>query len=142
MAEAVFNGALREAVREVAPALRYPAIRAVCESSNGRARCQLVGTINNLPLEDVQALGPDLLAAIEKMAPADTMFGVLAIQIALATTHSPAFAVCAACSEVFATNRAPRPDRQTFCSKPECKNECQARYQRRRRRKLRTQRSA
>jgi hypothetical protein len=52
----------------------HAAIRAGLKNSDGRARGQLSDTFKLLSLEDVRALGPDILAAIKESAPANTMF--------------------------------------------------------------------
>jgi hypothetical protein len=76
LAAALFKGLLRTSIKGIDPALLYPAIRAISRNADGMARAQLDHTITDLlTLEDVQALGPDILAAIEVRAPADTMFG-------------------------------------------------------------------
>ena len=72
----MFQGLLRSSVKGVDPELLYPAIRAISRNADGMARAQLTHTIGDLlTLEDVQALAPDILAAIKQKAPADTMFG-------------------------------------------------------------------
>ena len=76
LAAALFQGLLRSSVKGVDPELLYPAIRAISRNADGMARAQLTHTIGDLlTLEDVQALAPDILAAIKQKAPADTMFG-------------------------------------------------------------------
>lgn len=76
LAAALFKGLLRTSIKGIDPALLYPAIRAISRNADGMARAQLDHTLTDLlTLEDVQALGPDILAAIEVRAPADTMFG-------------------------------------------------------------------
>ena len=76
LAAALFKGLLRTSIKGIDPELLYPAIRAISRNADGMARAQLDHTITDLlTLEDVQALGPDILAAIEVRAPADTMFG-------------------------------------------------------------------
>ena len=75
LAAALFQGLLNQSVKEVDPALLYPAIRAVANNPDGMARSYLTHTIIDLlTLEDVQALAPDLLEAIHTPSPADTMF--------------------------------------------------------------------
>ena len=64
---------------------------------------------------------------------ADNLFGALAKQLALVIARSDRFAVCTACRVPFATNRKPQAGRDPYCSDPECKRACRARYQRRRR---------
>ena len=76
LAAALFKGLLRNSIAGIDPALLYPAIRAIAKNADGMARAQLTHTLGELlTLEDVTALGPDLLAAIDVVAPADTMFG-------------------------------------------------------------------
>lgn len=76
LAEALFGGLLKTSVQGVDKKLLYPAIRAVSLNPDGMARMHLKETFeNHLSLEDVQALGPDILAAVKTRCPADTMFG-------------------------------------------------------------------
>ena len=57
------------------PKLLYPAIRAIANNADGMARATLRGYFeNNLTVEDVQALAPDILAAVKTPSPADKMF--------------------------------------------------------------------
>jgi len=75
LASAVFNGPLKDDLKQVAPELRYPAIRAVSTNPDGMARATLENFFQNqLSEEDVIALAPVILAAIEEPSPADTMF--------------------------------------------------------------------
>ena len=75
LARAVFNGPFRDEVNQVAPGLRYPAIRAVSTNPDGMARCALDNFfLNQVSQEDVIALAPAILAAVEESSPADTMF--------------------------------------------------------------------
>jgi HEAT repeat protein len=75
LAAALFKGLLRTSIKGIDPELLYPAIRAVSKNADGLARAQLTHTIADLlTLEDVQALAPDILEAIEIPSPADTMF--------------------------------------------------------------------
>jgi len=75
LAEALFNGLLRSSIEGVDRNLLYPAIRAVSSNADGMARMHLRNTFENqLTVEDVQSLGPDILAAADVMSPADTMF--------------------------------------------------------------------
>ena len=75
LAAALFQGLLNQSVKDVDPRLLYPAIRAVAKNPDGMARSYLTHTITDLlTLEDVQALAPDLLEAIDTPSPADTMF--------------------------------------------------------------------
>ena len=76
LAAALFRGPLADAVKESGPKLLYPAIRSVAGNADGMARATLRGFFEKrLTLEDVQALAPDILAAIKTRCPADTMFG-------------------------------------------------------------------
>ena len=62
--------------RESIPKLLYPAIRAISRNADGMARATLRDIFENqLTVEDVQALAPDILAAVKTRCPADTMFG-------------------------------------------------------------------
>jgi len=76
LAAALFKGLLRSSIKDIDPELLYPAIRAISRNADGMARGQLAHTFTDLlTLEDVQALGPDILAAVRTRCPADTMFG-------------------------------------------------------------------
>ena len=76
LAAALFKGLLRNSIKDIDPELLYPAIRAISKNADGMARAQLTHTFTNLlTLEDVQALAPDILAAVRTRCPADTMFG-------------------------------------------------------------------
>lgn len=76
LAAALFQGPMADALKKVDPKLLYKAVRAVASNADGMARAKLRGFFENqLTLEDVQALGPDLFAAIKTPCPADTMFG-------------------------------------------------------------------
>jgi len=76
LADALFGGLLRNSIQGVDKQLLYPAIKAVSLNPDGMARAHLKGTFERqLTLEDVQALGPDILAAVKTPCPADTMFG-------------------------------------------------------------------
>jgi hypothetical protein len=56
--------------------LLYPAIRAIASNADGMARAKLRGFFENkLSVDDVQALAPDIYAAVKTPSPADTMFG-------------------------------------------------------------------
>ncbi|MCF7733603.1 MAG: HEAT repeat domain-containing protein, partial [Akkermansiaceae bacterium] len=75
LASAVFSGPLRDELNKVDPKLRYQAIRSVSTNPDGWARAQLEHCFQNqLTEEDVIALAPDILAAVESPSPADTMF--------------------------------------------------------------------
>jgi hypothetical protein len=77
LAGALFKGLLRnKGTQDVDPELLYPAIRAVSRNADGMARATLRDLFESrLTIEDVQALGPDILAAVQVRCPADTMFG-------------------------------------------------------------------
>ena len=75
LAAALFQGLLRTSIKGIDPELLHPAIRAVAKNPDGMARSYLTHTIRDLlTLDDVQALAPDILTAIDIPAPADTMF--------------------------------------------------------------------
>ncbi|KPK50953.1 MAG: hypothetical protein AMK72_00930 [Planctomycetes bacterium SM23_25] len=75
LAEALFGGLLRKSIRGVDTKLVYAAIRAVARNPDGMARARLRHTFEKLlTVEDVKALAPDILAAIDEPSPADTMF--------------------------------------------------------------------
>ncbi|MEI6810332.1 MAG: DUF6288 domain-containing protein, partial [bacterium] len=76
LADALFGGLMRNSVQGVDRKLLYPAIRAVSMNADGMARMRLKNTFENqLSLEDVQTLAPEIFAAVKIKAPADTMFG-------------------------------------------------------------------
>jgi hypothetical protein len=71
----LFAGPLNEAVHGTDAKLRDPAIRVVAQNADGMARATLRGFFENqLTVEDVQALAPDILTAVMTQCPADTMF--------------------------------------------------------------------
>jgi hypothetical protein len=75
LAAALFKGPLADSLAEIEPQLTYPAVRIVSRNADGMARATLRSFFENrLTLEDVQALGPDIMAAIRTPSPADTMF--------------------------------------------------------------------
>jgi hypothetical protein len=75
LAAALFAGGLTDALKGIDPKLLYPAIRAVAGNADGMARAMLRGYFESrLTLEDVQALAPDILAAVKTPSPADKMF--------------------------------------------------------------------
>ena len=76
LAAALFGGLLRGSIEGIDTKLLYPAIKAIAQNADGMARATLTHTIaDQLKLEDVEALGPDILAAVKVRCPADTMFG-------------------------------------------------------------------
>ena len=75
LAAAVFSGPLREELNKVDPKLRNQAIRSVSTNPDGMARATLQHCFQNqLSEDDVVALAPVILAAVESPSPADTMF--------------------------------------------------------------------
>ncbi len=76
LADTVFGGLLNGSIEGVDRRLLYPAIRVVAENPDGMARARLMGIFQRqLSLQDVEALGPTLVAAVKTRCPADTMFG-------------------------------------------------------------------
>ncbi|MCE9608705.1 MAG: DUF6288 domain-containing protein [Chthoniobacter sp.] len=76
LAAALFGGPLADSVKGADTSLLYPAIRVISNNADGMARAKLRGFFENkLSLEDVQALAPDIYAAVKTPSPADTMFG-------------------------------------------------------------------
>jgi HEAT repeat protein len=75
LAAAVFAGPLNEEVNKLDAKLRYAAIRSVSTHPDGMARGTLADFFQNrLSEQDVIALAPAILAAVENPSPADTMF--------------------------------------------------------------------
>ena len=75
LAAALFAGPLADTVKDSDTKLLYPAIRAVASNADGMARATLRGYFeNNLTVKDVQALAPDIFAAVKTPSPADKMF--------------------------------------------------------------------
>ena len=75
LAAALFQGPLADALKQADPKLLHAAVRAVASNADGMARAKLKSFFENrLTVKDVQALGPDLLAAVKTPSPADTMF--------------------------------------------------------------------
>jgi len=76
LAAALFSGGLTDSLKDADPKLLYPAIRIISRSADGMARATLRGYFEHkLTEQDVQALAPDLVAAVKTLCPADTMFG-------------------------------------------------------------------
>ena len=76
LAAALFKGLLRSSVKGIDSELLYPAIRAISRNADGMARATLRNLFEHkLTVADVQALAPDILAAVKTRCPADTMFG-------------------------------------------------------------------
>ncbi|MEI6676354.1 MAG: DUF6288 domain-containing protein [Verrucomicrobiota bacterium] len=75
LAEAVFSGPLRDALKDSDPKLRYQAIRIISRNADGMARMHLRGYFENqLTEQDIQILAPDIFAAVKTASPADLMF--------------------------------------------------------------------
>ena len=75
LAAALFSGPLAGQLKQADTKLLYPAIRVVSRNPDGMARATLRGYFqNNLTVEDVQALAPDIFAAVKTPSPADKMF--------------------------------------------------------------------
>jgi hypothetical protein len=75
LANALFSGPLSGQLKQADTNLLYQAIRAVAQNPDGMARASLRGCFENqLTAEDVQALAPDIFAAVKTMSPADQMF--------------------------------------------------------------------
>ncbi len=75
LAEVLFDGPLADAVQAADPKLLYPAIQVISRNPDGMARGKLESFFDHrLKLEDVVALGPDIVAALKTPSPADTMF--------------------------------------------------------------------
>ncbi len=76
LAAALFQTPLSGALQEADRKQVRLAIRAISKNADGMARATLQGYFENqLTLEDVEALAPDILTAVEIRCPADTMFG-------------------------------------------------------------------
>jgi hypothetical protein len=75
LAATLFSGPLADAVKGSDTELLYPAIRAIARNADGMARATLRGYFENkLTVDDVQALAPDIFAAVKTPSPADKMF--------------------------------------------------------------------
>ncbi len=75
LADALFGGLLRNSIKDIDPKLLHPAIRAVATNPDGMARAKLRHTFENLlTADDIQALAPDIFAAVKTPSPADMMF--------------------------------------------------------------------
>jgi hypothetical protein len=75
LAAAVFSGPLKDEVNKMDAKLRYDAIRSITTNPDGMARATLRNFFENqLSEEDVIALAPAIIAAVETPSPADTMF--------------------------------------------------------------------
>ncbi len=72
----VFGGLLRGSIEGVDINLLMPAIRSTLHNADGRGRANVSRVIQEqLSVDQVRLLGPDILAAIREIAPANTMFG-------------------------------------------------------------------
>ena len=75
LAVALFESGLTESLKGADRKLLYPAIRALATNADGMARMRLKGFFENaLTVEDVQALAPEIFAAVKTPSPADRMF--------------------------------------------------------------------
>jgi hypothetical protein len=76
LAATLFKSPLTDALPTMDPKLVRPAIQAIALNPDGMARATLGEYFEKkLTLDDVVALAPDLLRAVELRCPADTMFG-------------------------------------------------------------------
>ncbi len=76
LAEALFGGMLKKSIDGVDKQVMYPAIQAIARNPDGMARMHLKEIFENqLSVEDVIALAPNILEAVRTRCPADTMFG-------------------------------------------------------------------
>ena len=76
LAAALFQTPLKDALQVADRKQVRQAIKVFSRNADGMARATLRGYFESqLTLEDVEALAPDILAAIEIRCPADTMFG-------------------------------------------------------------------
>ena len=75
LAAALFAGPLSGSLKQTDTKLLYQAIRIVSKNPDGMARAKLRSYFEKqLTAEDVQALAPDILAAVKTPSPADKMF--------------------------------------------------------------------
>lgn len=74
LAGTLFSGPLTPQVKQVDKRLLYPAIRVIALNPDGMARGPLGRYFQGLSVEEVQALGPDILQALLVPCPADKMF--------------------------------------------------------------------
>lgn len=76
LAAGLFTGPMADVLKGVDADLLYPAIRAIASNADGMARAKLRDFFaSKLTVDDVQALAPDIYAAVKTPSPADTMFG-------------------------------------------------------------------
>lgn len=75
LAAAVFQTPLSDALKDVDARLLYEAIRVVSRNADGMARATLKNFFEKrLTATDMEALAPDIVAAVRTLSPADTMF--------------------------------------------------------------------
>lgn len=75
LAAAVFQSPLSDALTDVDVKLLYDAIRVVSRNADGMARATLKNFFEKrLTAADMEALAPDIVAAVRVLSPADTMF--------------------------------------------------------------------
>ena len=71
----LFSHKLGDALQKAEAKSLYPALRVLAKNPDGMARACLEGYFERrLSLEDVRALAPDLMVAVQTRCPADTMF--------------------------------------------------------------------
>jgi hypothetical protein len=70
-----YTSILADSLEGVDRGLLYPAIRSVLENDDGAARGSLQRTYGKLTDRDLAALMPDILKAVDQLAPSDEMFG-------------------------------------------------------------------
>ena len=76
LAEAIFSGPMKNALKNLDTKLLYQIIKIIAKNPDGMARMHLKDWFeNHLTPEAVEALAPDLFAAVKILCPADTMFG-------------------------------------------------------------------
>ncbi len=76
LATVIFDGLLRGSIDGVDTKLLIPAIQTMLHNVDGAGRGKVARVLQkNLTVEQVRELGPDILAAVKVIAPADTMFG-------------------------------------------------------------------
>ena len=76
LANALFKSPLTSSLKQADTKMLYQAIRIVSRNPDGMARANLRSYFENqLTAEDVQALAPEIFAAVKTRCPADTMFG-------------------------------------------------------------------
>jgi hypothetical protein len=76
LAKTLFRNQHKDALRQAGTNLLYAAIQAVSRNADGMTRALLRRYFEqDLTLEDMRVLGPDVLLAARIRAPADTMFG-------------------------------------------------------------------